>query len=124
MLSGAVVKNLPAAVGDSRDLGSIPGLGRSPRGGNSNQLQYSCLKNSMGRGAWQDSWLMDCKESDMIEFTKLVRLLFAKTASQIFLFLPAVRYLVSKMCLTLCDPMDCSLPAFYVHGILQARTLE
>ena len=66
MLSGAVVKNLPAAVGDSRDLGSIPGLGRSPRGGNSNQLQYSCLKNSMGRGAWQAT-VHGVTESDTTE---------------------------------------------------------
>ena len=35
------------------DLGSIPGLGRSPREGNGNPLQYSCLENSMGRGAWR-----------------------------------------------------------------------
>ena len=33
-------------------LGSIPRLGRSPRGGNGNPLQYSCLENSMDRGAW------------------------------------------------------------------------
>ena len=35
------------------DLGSIPGLGRSPGGGNGNPLQYSCLENPMDRGAWQ-----------------------------------------------------------------------
>ena len=35
------------------DLGLIPGLGRSPGEGNSKPLQYSCLKNPMGRGAWQ-----------------------------------------------------------------------
>ena len=35
------------------NLGSIPGLGRSPRGGNSNPLQYSFLENSMDRGTWQ-----------------------------------------------------------------------
>ena len=35
------------------DLGSIPGSGRSPRGGNGNPLQYSCLEDSMDRGAWQ-----------------------------------------------------------------------
>ena len=34
------------------DLGSIPGLGRSPGEGNGNLLQYSCLENSMDRGAW------------------------------------------------------------------------
>ena len=35
------------------DPGSIPGLGRSPGGGNGNPLQYPCLENSMDRGAWQ-----------------------------------------------------------------------
>ena len=35
------------------DLGSIPGLGRSPGAGNGNPLQYSCLENSMDRGAWR-----------------------------------------------------------------------
>ena len=35
------------------DLSSIPGLGRSPGGGNGNPLQYSCLENPMDRGAWQ-----------------------------------------------------------------------
>ena len=47
-----LVKNLPANAGDVRDVGSIPGLGRSPGGGNNNPLQYSCLKNPMDRGAW------------------------------------------------------------------------
>jgi len=47
-----VVKNLPANVGDAGDTGSILGLGRSLGGGNGNPLQYSCLGNSMGRGAW------------------------------------------------------------------------
>ena len=42
-----VVKNLPANAGDVRDVGSIPGLGRSP-----GDLQYSCLENLMDRGAW------------------------------------------------------------------------
>ena len=35
------------------DLGSVPGLGRSPAGGHGNPLQYSCLENPMDRGAWQ-----------------------------------------------------------------------
>ena len=48
-----VVKNLPANAGDTRAKGSIPGSGRSPGVGNGNPLQYSCLKNSMDRGAWQ-----------------------------------------------------------------------
>ena len=44
-----MVKNLPANIGD---MGLIPGLGRSPGEGNGNPLQYSCLGNSMDRGAW------------------------------------------------------------------------
>ena len=48
-----VVKNPPANPGDIRDLGSIPGLGRSPGGGHGNPLWYSCLGNPMDRGAWQ-----------------------------------------------------------------------
>ena len=48
---GAVVKNLPANTGDTRDAGSIPGSRRSPGTGNGNPLQYSCLENSMDRGA-------------------------------------------------------------------------
>ena len=48
------VKNLPAInAGDTEDAGLIPGLGRSPGGGNGNPLRYSCLENSMDRGAWQ-----------------------------------------------------------------------
>ena len=46
-----VVKNPPANAGDARDTGWIPGLGRSP--GIGTPLQYSCLENSMDRGAWQ-----------------------------------------------------------------------
>ena len=42
----------PADAGNLRDLGLIPGSGRSPRGGHGNPLQYSHLKNSMDRGAW------------------------------------------------------------------------
>ena len=48
-----VVKNLPANAGDIRDASSIPGLGRTPGEENGNPLQYSCLENSMDRGAWQ-----------------------------------------------------------------------
>ena len=47
-----VVKNLPANAGDLRDTGSTPGWGGSPGEGHGNPLQYSCLENPMGRGAW------------------------------------------------------------------------
>jgi len=47
---GAVVKNLPDNAGNTRDTGSIPWLGRSPKEGNGNPFQYSCLENPMNRG--------------------------------------------------------------------------
>ena len=48
-----MVNNPPANTGGIRDLGSIPGLGKSPGGGPGNPLQYSGLQNLMDRGAWQ-----------------------------------------------------------------------
>ena len=45
------VKGLPANAGDVRDEGSIPGSGRSPRGGHGNPLQYSCLENPLGQSS-------------------------------------------------------------------------
>ena len=48
-----LVKNLPANAGDARDVGSIPGLGRSPEERHGNPIQYACLENLMNRGAWQ-----------------------------------------------------------------------
>ena len=50
---GSVVKNLPANAGD---MGLSPGLGRSTGEGNDNSFRYSCLENSMKRGAW---WTID-----------------------------------------------------------------
>ena len=50
-----VVKNPPVNAEDARDASLIPGSGRSPGEGNGNPLQYSCLENSMDRGAWQDT---------------------------------------------------------------------
>ena len=56
-----MVKNLPAITGDLRDVGSIPGSGRFPGGGNGNPVQCSCLGNPMDRRAWQVT------KSDMTE---------------------------------------------------------
>ena len=66
---GTVEKNPPASVGDVRDAGLTPGLGRSPGAGNGNPLHYPCLENLMGRG-WGS--LVGCsplghKESGMTE---------------------------------------------------------
>ena len=62
--AGTVVKNSPANAGD---MGSVPGWGRSPEVGNDNLLQYSCLENSMDRGAWQATFYRASKESAMTE---------------------------------------------------------
>ena len=45
------VKSPPANAGDTGDVGSVPGSGRSPRAGNGNPLTYSCLENPVNRGA-------------------------------------------------------------------------
>ena len=63
-----MVKNLLANAGEVRDVGSIPGLGRSPGGGQGNPLQDSCLENPMDRGAW-GTGPQGCKESDTTEAT-------------------------------------------------------
>ena len=52
-----MVENPPANAGDVRDVGLIPGSGRSPGGGHGNPLQCSCLENLMDRGAW---WTIVC----------------------------------------------------------------
>ena len=61
-----VVKNPPADAGDKRDMGSIPGSGRSPGGGRDNPPQYSCLENPMARGA---TVYMVIKESNKTKAT-------------------------------------------------------
>ena len=58
-----LVKNLPANAGATRDVGSIPGLGRLPGGGHGSSLQYSCPENPMDRGA------MELDELDTTEVT-------------------------------------------------------
>ena len=64
-----MVKNPPANAGDSRDVGSIPGSGRSPGRGHGNPLQDSCLENPMDRGAWRAP-VHGVAESDTIELTQ------------------------------------------------------
>ena len=58
------IKNPHANVGEAKDVGLIPGLVRSPREGNGNSLQYSCLENSIDKGAWQVTVHGVSKESD------------------------------------------------------------
>ena len=63
-----MVKNLPADEGDVKDMGSIPGSGRSPGEGNDNPLQYSCLENLLDRGAWRAT-VQRVAEQDTTEVT-------------------------------------------------------
>ena len=56
-----MIRNPPASAGDT---GLIPGSGRYPGEGNGHPLQYSCLENSMDRGAWQATVHRVLKESD------------------------------------------------------------
>ena len=64
-----MVKNPPTNAGDIRDMGSIPGSGRSPGGGHGNPLQYSCLDNSHGQRSLAGYCPQGHTESDMTEAT-------------------------------------------------------
>ena len=63
-----VVNNLPANAGDTRDVGSIPEYRTFPGVGNGNPFQYSCMENSMDRGAWWAT-VHGIAKSDLIEVT-------------------------------------------------------
>ena len=70
-----MVKNSPANAGDVRDTGLIPGLERSPGVGNGNPVQYSCLENSMDKGASWATVQVSCQESDITEHAHALELL-------------------------------------------------
>ena len=64
-----VVKNLPAKARDIRDMGLIPGSGRSPGGGHGNPLQHSYLENPHGQGSLVGYSPQGCKGSNITEVT-------------------------------------------------------
>ena len=66
-----MVKNLPSNAGTSRVASSIPGLGRSPGGGNGNPLQYSCLENPVDRGASRATVHGEAKSQTQLKFIQL-----------------------------------------------------
>ena len=66
---GASGKNSSTDAGDIRDEGLIPGSGRYPGGGNDNPPQYSCLENSMDRGAW---WAVCSPQDHRVGHTEVI----------------------------------------------------
>ena len=70
-----MAKNLPANAEDRRDVGSIPGPGRSPGGGHGNPLQYSCLDNPMDSGADYTPWgRKELDTAERLNWTELRKL--------------------------------------------------
>ena len=64
-----MVKNPPVSAGDTREMGSTPGSGRSPEGGYGNSLQYPLLENPMDRGTWEDHGLQKVAHDSATEHT-------------------------------------------------------
>ena len=112
-----VVKDLPTNAGVRRDVGSIPGSGRSPGAGYGNPIQYSCLENPMDRGTWQATVHGVAKSQTWLKGLS--------THSHVCVYIPAAAAAKSlQSCPTLCDPIDGSPLGSPNPGILQARTLE
>ena len=65
-----VVKNPPAHAGDIRNIGSIPGSGRSPGGGHGNPFQFSCMENPMDKRSLAGYSPQGHRELDMTEVTE------------------------------------------------------
>ena len=84
----------------TRDVASIPGLGRSPGAGKRNPLKYSCLENPMDRGAWQATVHEVTKSQTRLGDWTYIYCCYCCS--------------VAKLCLILCDPMNCSTPGFFV----------
>ena len=80
-------------------MGSVPGSGRFPGGGHGKPLQYSCLENPKDRGEW---WATQSMVSQRVGHNRVTNILDSSCCS------------VTQSCLTLCDPMDYSMPDFPV----------
>ena len=89
-----MVKNPPASEGDARDLSPIPGLGRSPGGGNGNPFQYSCLENPMDRGAWRPV-VHGVAESDMTEdLCPIQKIIISQLNNMFYALLPLTLHFI------------------------------
>ena len=100
-----------------RDVGLIPGLGRPPGTGNGNLLQYSCLENSMDRGAWQATqstgprtvghdWATKHTDKNPEEFRELNDLPEVTSRTKICNEFSSD----AQSCPTLCNPMNHNMP--------------
>ena len=101
----------------ARDQGLILGLRRSPGEGNGNPFQYSCLENSMDRGAWWAT-VHRVAESDMTEQLTHTHTHARTHTHWNFKNKFTLQFQLSSVtlsCPTLCDPKDCSTPGFPVH---------
>ena len=128
-----MIKNPPANAGGTRDVGSVPALGRSPGEGHGNPLQYSCLENPMDRGAW---WVtihgVEKSRAQMKQFSIVACVSSAKKmptdssrtlVEKKKLNLLSVQFSsVAQSCPTLCDPMNRSMPGLPVHHHLPEFT--
>ena len=114
---GTAVKSLPANAGDTRDASLTPGLWRSPGVGNGNPLRYSCLENPIERGAQWDIVHGVTKSWTWLSMHAVLPKDLVPSLSffgyDFYLFKSFS--LVTHSCLTLCTPMDCSMPGFPVH---------
>ena len=97
------------------DLGLIPGLERSPGGGHGNPHQYSGLENPHGQRSLVGYSPWGCKELDVT--AQLSTCMCTHTHTRTYQFSS-----FAQLCLTLCDPMDCSMPGFPVHHQLLEPT--
>ena len=113
-------------AGDMGDSDSNPASGRSPGGGHDNPFQYSCLENSMDRGAWQAivhgvtnsqtqmkcwtciqaKWIYHLWEEIFPEVTERGKMFSIRIKNRLYYCCCSV----AKSCPTLCSPMDCSMP--------------
>ena len=155
-----VVNNPTANAGDMTEVGLIPGLGRYPGEGHGNPLQYSWLENPVDRGAWwamvhrvmkgqtQLKWLSTkcsyanfllfvCLKHSILNFSFMQQLSVPLFPSATIWFrIHCCCVLVDKLCLTICEPMDCCLPwdfldkntgvncHFHLQGLFSTQVLN